>query len=105
VQEFAGAIGASPATLPRWLGQGGRAPQLPFGDGDTRNPWPADRVPVDDSLGPRRRRILADGLSQSWLASDPPRAQRLEELLAQPGPDGWTPEQCAAPPAPPAWMT
>lgn len=104
VQEFAGAIDVSPATLPRWLGQAGRPPQLPFGNGDPRNPWRADRVPIDDSLGARRRRILVDGLSEAWLAADPARTAALEALLTTPGPEGWSEEQCATPLAKPAWM-
>lgn len=104
-QEFAHVAAVSPATPPRWLGQGGRAPQLPFAEGDPRNPWSADRVPVDDHLGQNRRRILVDGLAASWLAADPQRQARLNALLSTPGPDSWAPEQCAAPLLAPPWMT
>lgn len=92
------------ATVPRWLGQGGRPPQLPFPDGDPRNPWPADRVPVDASLGQRRRRIIVAGISETFLLAAPGRMERLEAILATPGPAGWPREHCDAPLVKPAWM-
>jgi hypothetical protein len=104
VQELRQVADVAPATVPRWLGQGERPPKLPFPDGDPRNPWTTDRVPVDESLGQRARRILVEGLSETWLRADAGRAARLEEILATPTPDGWSAEHAAAELQRPEWL-
>lgn len=112
VKEFSFVAGKDPSpssadgqtspTVRRWLG-GKQAPRLPFEHPDPRNPWPADRVPVDDRLGERFRRILVDGINPSWLDGDPGRRQRLAEVLATDGPDTWSDLRLATPLRYPAW--
>jgi hypothetical protein len=57
VVEFADALGIGPATARRWV-----TGKLPHPDGDPRNPWDAENVPVDESRGPKRRRISLQGI-------------------------------------------
>jgi hypothetical protein len=91
--------GSSSPTIRRWLNGA-----VPFADGDPRNPWPAERVPVDDSLGEKRRRILVAGISKRWLAQVPGRNERLLDLLRTPVPGGWSSQLAAAPLQSPEWL-
>jgi hypothetical protein len=54
-------------------------------------------VPVDDSRGERHRRIIVAGISETFLLAAPGRTERLEAVLATPGPAGWRREHCEAP--------
>lgn len=104
VQEMRELAAVSAATIPRWLGQGARPPQLPFAPDDPRNPWPPDRVPVDDSLGQRHRRIITAGISETFLMAAAGRIERLEAILATPGPEGWRRAHVEAPLVKPGWL-
>ena len=86
--EFAGSL----ATARRWAGG-----KLPFGDGDPRNPWQPGDGAVDESLGPRKRRIDIDKVSPRYFDTATKRARR-DELLAM-RPRGFTRQDCAPPTA------
>jgi hypothetical protein len=87
--EFAGSV----ATARRWA-----AGQLPYRDGDPRNPWQPGDTAVDASLGVRRRRIDVDKINPSYFDTSAKRARR-DELLAT-APRGFTRQECARPSAP-----
>lgn len=89
VSEFAEFAGSS-ATARRWAGG-----KLPYGDGDPRNPWHPGDDAVDDSLGPRKRRIDVDKISPRVFDTSAKRARR-DEILAT-VPKGFTRQECARP--------
>jgi hypothetical protein len=78
-----------------WVARWANAKSLPFPDGDPRNPWQADAVPIDATLGPRRRRLAVSGINPRYLAP-PAQRRRLAEILAR-FPAGWSEEHCRAP--------
>jgi len=85
--EFAG----SPATARRWAGG-----QLPFPEGDPRNPWQLGDGAVDASLGIRRRRIDVDKINPRYFDTSAKRSRR-DEILAT-IPRGFTPQECRSRP-------
>jgi hypothetical protein len=91
IREAAEIVGISYPQMARWA----NGQHLPFPAGDTRNPWQPDAVPVDSSLGPRRRRIAVDGINPNYLFTEP-QQRRLAELLAR-WPKGWTESACRTP--------
>jgi hypothetical protein len=91
IPEAAGLLGVSYQQSARYAN--GR--HLPHPPGDPRNPWPPDAVPVDTSLGPRRRRIAVEGINPTYLCTEP-QQRRLAELLAR-WPKGWSESDCNAP--------
>jgi hypothetical protein len=105
VAEWGYIAGVSKATTPRWLGEKGAAPKMSHPDGDPRNPWRSEELPVDDSLGLARRRILLDLVNPSFLAT-PERQQRMREVLGnkdRPDPKGWARGLIDRPLAFPEW--
>jgi hypothetical protein len=68
---------------------------LPHSPGDPRNPWRTHPLPIDESLGPRRRRIPVSQISPAYLRTAAQRA-RLAQILAN-WPQGWSTEHCLAP--------
>lgn len=87
--EFAGSL----ATARRWAGG-----KLPYRDGDPRNPWQPGQGTVDESLGPRKRRIDVDKINPRYFDTSAKRARR-DEILAT-TPRGFTRQECARPSAP-----
>jgi hypothetical protein len=81
----------SPAQAARWA----NGQHLPHRPGDPRRPWEPDAVPIDRSLGPRRRRICVDGINPGFLRSASTH-RRLDEVLAE-WPRGWKEEDCRTP--------
>jgi hypothetical protein len=91
IPELAEVLDISYPTAARWV----RGEHLPHAAGDPRNPWQADKVPVDSSLGERRRRIWTGGISSAVIRTEAQRT-RLSQLLGQ-APKGWSPKHTAAP--------
>jgi integrase len=91
VTEFGEVAGVSHATPPRWL----KGQHLPHRPGDPRRPWEPDAVPVDETLGPRRRRIWVPGIGPGFFRA-PVARQLLAKLLAG-WPEGWSEDHCSAP--------
>ena len=91
VAEIARIKGVGCATARRWC----NGETLPHPDGDPRNPWDSGQIPIDDSLGVKRRRILVDRLKPAFFGSESERRLR-DELLAQ-WPQGWSREHARAP--------
>jgi hypothetical protein len=83
VPEYAELGGFSPATARRHV----RGENLPYRPGDPRRPWEPDNVPVDGSLGPRRRRIQVAGINPGFFRTEAAR-RRLAEILSE-MPRGW----------------
>jgi hypothetical protein len=98
VSEMAAIAGNSTKQARLWASGRG----LPRGD-TRRRPWEPDKIPVDDSLGPRRRRILVRGINPEWLDADPHRREKLNELLTD-WPAGWSSHFWETHARPPAWM-
>ena len=92
VAEFAEFAGSA-ATARRWA-----AGQLPYGEGDPRNPWQPGSAAVDERLGPRKRRIDVDKINPRYFDTSAKRARR-DEILAT-TPRGFTRQECARPSAP-----
>ena len=91
VSELAELSDSSPAAVRRWVtGEG-----LPRRAGHPHNPWELDCIPVDESQGPRRRRIAIVGIKPSYLDAIGARAE-LDRVLAR-WPKGWSIETCEAP--------
>jgi hypothetical protein len=91
IPEAAEVVDYSYPQVARWV----NGKSLPFPLGDPRNPWQADRVPVDNTLGPRRRRLAVSGINPRYLAS-PAQRRRLAQILAH-RPPGWSEAHCNAP--------
>jgi integrase len=91
IPELAEVLDISYPTAARWV----RGEHLPHPAGDPRNPWPADNVPVDVSLGERRRRIWTGGVNAAVIRTEAQNA-RLAQLLAQP-PKGWSDKHVSGP--------
>ena len=91
IRELAQILDISYPTAARWV----RGEHLPHPAGDPRNPWSPDEVPVDASLGARRRRIWIGGINPALIRSEGQRA-RLAQLLAWP-PKGWPDKHLSAP--------
>jgi integrase len=91
IPELAEVLDISYPTAARWV----RGEHLPHAAGDPRNPWQPESVPVDASLGERRRRIWTGGISPGVIRTEAQRA-RLAQLLAQP-PKGWSAKHASAP--------
>jgi hypothetical protein len=71
------------STITRWL----RGEHLPT---DPRlRPWEPDSVPVDESMGPRYRRIAVDCIKPSFWATEAMRRRRDEMLADWPAGHGW----------------
>ena len=92
VPEFAEFAGSA-ATARRWA-----AGQLPYCDGDPRNPWQPGDGAVDEGLGSRKRRIDVDKINPSYFDTSAKRARR-DELLAT-IPRGFTRQECRRSAAP-----
>ena len=91
IGELANVLGVSYPTAARWA----RGEHLPHPDGDPRNPWQRDSIPVDISLGERSRRIWTGGINPAAIRTDIQQS-RLAEIVAQP-PKGWTEKRVNAP--------
>lgn len=76
---------------------------LPGSAGSDRRPWEPDRVPVDATLGPNRRRILVRGINSAWLDTVPRRRERLAEILKT-WPAGWSEKFWQPNAVAPEWM-
>jgi integrase len=85
VAELAAIQGVGEATARRWV-----AGALPFPDGDPRNPWPHDEVPIAPGSTARRRRLLVSGIDPKFFDSAAKRDAL--ELVLRNWPPGWTPE-------------
>jgi hypothetical protein len=90
IPELADILDISYPTAARWV----RGEHLPHAAGDPRNPWQADNIPVDASLGERRRRIWTGGISSAVIRTEAQRA-RLAQLLGQ-APKGWSRKHAGA---------
>jgi hypothetical protein len=90
VTELAHIFRVSTATARRWTTGAG----LPHRAGHPGNPWEADAIPVDDSLGVRQRRIVVADIKASALSTE--QQQLLFELTCR-WPDGWSRSDAAAP--------
>jgi hypothetical protein len=95
VREFAEIAGMSYPQVARWV----NGDSLPHPAEDPRNPWHPDNVPVDTSLGPRRKRLLVEGINSSYMASAR-QQEKLADILAT-RPAGW-PEASLTTPLRPA---
>jgi hypothetical protein len=91
VREAAELLGISYPQMARWV----NVQHLPFPAGDARNPWQPNAVPVDTSLGPRRRRIAVEGINPRYIRTEG-QQRRLAELLAT-WPKRWKETHCRAP--------
>ena len=91
IPELAEILDISYPTAARWV----CGEHLPHAAGDPRNPWRADNVPVDTSLGERRRRVWTGGINPAIMRTDAQRA-RLAQLLAQP-PKRWSQKHADTP--------
>jgi hypothetical protein len=91
VTELSYVSGISYPQAARWA----RGESLPHKPGDPRRPFEPDSLPVDESLGPRRKRIAVVGLNPTFLEFGQT-SRRLAEVLAV-WPKGWSPQQCAFP--------
>jgi hypothetical protein len=84
VRELAELAGrGAHSTITRWL----RGEHLPT-DPQLR-PWESDSVPVDESMGPRYRRIAVDRIKPSFWATEAMRRKRDEKLADWPEAQGW----------------
>jgi hypothetical protein len=83
VPEYAELGDFSPATARRHV----RGENLPYRPGDPRRPWEHDYIPVDDFLGPRKRRIRVAGIKPGFFRTEASR-RRLAEILSE-LPPGW----------------
>lgn len=90
VSEVGEVAGVSEATARRWA----NGETLPHKDGDPRNPWDRDNIPVDDSLGLKRRRIHVDAIKPGFYDTEAKRQLR-DELVAR-WPTGWSRKHAAA---------
>jgi hypothetical protein len=90
VPETAELFGISYPQVARWA----NGQHLPFKADDPRNPWHPDRVPIDTTRGPRRRRIAVDRINPAYIKTDAQRS-RLAHILAR-LPDGWSEADCTA---------
>ena len=84
--ELAQILGVGSATVRRWLD--GRLPRHIV-------PWDVENLPIDDSLGHKRRRLIAGGLNQALFDTELKR-EKLAETLAR-WPKGWTQEGMQTP--------
>jgi hypothetical protein len=91
VREVGEIHGVSEATARRWV----NGETLPHKDGDPRNPWDRHAIPVDNSLGPKRRRIYADAINRGFFDTEAKRQLR-DELLAS-WPRGWSRKHASFP--------
>jgi hypothetical protein len=88
------------STVTRWM-KGEHLPSDP-----RLRPWEADAIPVDESLGPRYRRILVDRIKDSFWVTETMRRRRDEILSDWPTGSGWRTKglpnhRCLAPLSPP----
>jgi hypothetical protein len=95
VPEFGTLAGTSAATSRNWVAGKGIKP------GDPSAPWEPDRVPVDATVG-RRKKIIVAGLKDSFLDQGN-RRQMLAEMLTY-WPEGWSEELLTEHAVPPPWM-
>jgi len=93
IKEFRELARKSVAQVSRWVA----GKHLPHSDGDPRNPWPAEAVPLV-TIGPRRRVLLVAGISPTYIASEGC-AERLATLLSE-WPDRWSARAIAQMPVP-----
>lgn len=91
IREFAYIGGISYPQAARWA----NGEHLPHRLGDPRRPFEPSNLPVDRSLGPRKRRIAVDGIKPGFFRTDDMRT-RLAEVLAT-WPPQWSESQCHAP--------
>jgi hypothetical protein len=81
--EVAELLGHSRSAGNSWA----RGMTLPFPDGDPRNPWERDAIPIDDSWGVRRRRIWITDLKPTYLQTAEMRSNM--EAMLRIWPPGW----------------
>lgn len=97
VLEFALIVGRTPQQVGKWL-DGGSLP-----NDWSQRPWEPDRVPVDDSHGLKRRRIILDGLLPAFLEADTRRAHQIDQYVTD-WPAKWTKKYWQAEAVRPDWM-
>jgi hypothetical protein len=91
VREFALIAEVSPVTAARWA----KGRHLPYHAGDPRRPWEPDAIPIDQSLGVRRRRIILSGIKPGFFQREG--MQRRIAQIRSEWPQGWSERQCKAP--------
>ena len=91
VKELGIASGISEAEARRWA----NGETLPHRPGHPHNPWEKDDIPIDESLGHSRRRVIVDRLKPGFI--DLPGVRDAIEGFLKTWPRGWSAEACDAP--------